>query len=92
MVFDEVDHCIFFLTHLNHQVGIQGTALKWFVLADRTSSVNIGRLSSSTPTTCGVPQKSTLGPMLVCLYMILSSTSTMYPFTVTLMTLNYIFH
>ncbi len=48
-------------------MGIQGVALQWLAsyLKDRTFSVSIGKLSSSSaPLSCGVPQGSIVGPLL----------------------------
>ena len=70
--FDLVDHTIL-LHRIEHQVGIQGSTLQWFAsyLADRSFSVKTGNLSSSSaPITCGVPQGSILGPILITLYML----------------------
>ncbi|KAJ0015514.1 hypothetical protein NQD34_009134 [Periophthalmus magnuspinnatus] len=70
--FDTVDHSVL-LSRLNHHVGIRGAALEWFTsyLTNRTFSVQIGELSSSTASLfCGVPQGSILGPVLFSLYML----------------------
>ncbi len=70
--FDTVDHNVL-LSRLEQVVGIRGSALNWFqsYLTNRSFSVNIGKFhSSSVPLTCGVPQGSTLAPMLFSLYML----------------------
>ena len=67
--FDTVDHAVL-LTHLTHQVGLQGPVLQWFksFLAGRSFSVMINDLSSSSvPLSYGVPQGSILGPVLFSL-------------------------
>lgn len=69
--FDTVDHSIL-LKHLECDVGIKGTALKWFhsYLHDRTFFVNFANTSSSVaPLKYGLPQGSILGPTLFSLYM-----------------------
>jgi len=70
--FDTVDHTIL-LSHLEHYVGIKGSALEWFksYLADRSFCVQLGQFSSSVaPLTCGGPQGSVLVPLLFSLYML----------------------
>lgn len=70
--FDTVDHNVL-LSRLEHILGIRGSALHWFqsYLTNRSFSVNIGKFrSSSVPLTCGIPQGSTLAPMLFSLYML----------------------
>lgn len=70
--FDTVDHNVL-LSRLEQVVGIRASALNWFqsYLMNRSFSVNIGKFhSSSVPLTCGVPQGSTLAPMLFSLYML----------------------
>ncbi len=69
--FDTVDHSIL-LKRLECDVGIKGTALKWFhsYLHDRTFFVNFANNSSSVvPLKYGLPQGSILGPTLFSLYM-----------------------
>jgi len=72
--FDTVDHGTL-LKHLEHWVGIKGTALNWFhsYLLQRPffSSLSIGQYSSSPASVSyGVPQGSILGPVLFCLDML----------------------
>ena len=67
--FDTVNHNIL-LSKLYHY-GIRGTSLKWFenYLSNRTQFVKIGNTKSNCETiTCGIPQGSTLGPLLFLLY------------------------
>jgi len=57
---------------LQHQIGINGTALSWFssYLVGRSQSISVkGQLSDTAHLTCGVPQGSVLGPILFVLYM-----------------------
>ena len=68
--FDTLDHKIL-ITKLQHY-GIMGTALKWFIkyLSDRTQFVAVNDVcSSSKVIQMGVPQGSTLGPLLFLIYM-----------------------
>ncbi len=70
--FDFVDHGIL-LSRLDHCIGIRGTVLDWFrsFLSNRRFSVSIGQYSSSVAhSSCGVPQGSTLAPLLFSLYML----------------------
>jgi len=67
--FDTVDLNI--LMEKLEYYGIRGNELKWFesYLFGRTQHVEIeGRLSNPLKTVCGVPQGSTLGPLLFLLY------------------------
>lgn len=67
--FDTVDHCIL-LSKLN-AYGIRGVPLTWFksYLTDRKQYVKIDNIESSrNKMLCGVPQGSTLGPLLFLLY------------------------
>ena len=67
--FDTVNHEIL-LSKLYHY-GIRGIPLDWFenYLDNRTQFVKIGSSQSNTETiTCGIPQGSTLGPLLFLLY------------------------
>ena len=67
--FDTVSHEIL-LSKLYHY-GIRGIPLDWFenYLHNRTQFVKIGSSQSNTETiTCGIPQGSTLGPLLFLLY------------------------
>ena len=69
--FDTVDHGVL-SSHMEQWVGIRGTALEWFrsYLADRTFCVSLGdSVSSSAPLSCGVPQGSALGPLLLAPYL-----------------------
>jgi hypothetical protein len=67
--FDTINHEI--LLDKIHSYGIRGVANKWFssYISDRKQYVKIGETESSMKTmTCGVPQGSTLGPLLFLLY------------------------
>ena len=67
--FDTVDHNLL-LTKLKHY-GMQEKTLQWFrsYLSDRSQRVYInGILSDKEQITCGVPQGSTLGPLLFLIY------------------------
>lgn len=70
--FDTIDHNIL-LHRLEREVGIGGTALRWFksYLSDRHQFVNVNDVSStSSEVNYGVPQGSVLGPILFMLYML----------------------
>ena len=68
--FDVIDHELL-LSRLQNEMGITGTALRWFssYLVDRTQHVVVKQASSqSTLLNCGVPQGSVLGPILFSIY------------------------
>jgi hypothetical protein len=68
--FDCVDHQIL-LHRLTFAAGMSGTAIQWIesFLSGRTQQVFYnGRLSTISPVLYGVPQGSTLGPLLYILY------------------------
>ena len=70
--FDIVDNIL--LDRLENWVGVSATVLNWFesYLKDRKNVVSIGNYTSAwTNMTCGVPQGSILGPLLVNIYMLL---------------------
>ncbi len=70
VAFDTIDHSVF-ISHLDHWVGIQVNALKWFKsqFYNRRFYVSIGEFTSNeAPVTCGVPQGSILAPILFSLY------------------------
>jgi len=68
--FDTIDHSIL-IKRLALWYGISGRALNWFssYLTDRHQAIKIGNcFSAVSPTSCGVPQGSVLGPLLFTLY------------------------
>ena len=67
--FDTVNHEI--LLRKLHKYGVREIALDWFTsyLTNRTQYVKLGNVESSFhQIVCGVPQGSTLGPLLFLLY------------------------
>ena len=67
--FDTVDHSIL-LHRLQHWFGLHGTSLDWFsyYLTSRSQAVSIQNSTSSfSNLSCGVPQGSVLGPLLLAL-------------------------
>uniref|UniRef100_A0A665ULH4 Reverse transcriptase domain-containing protein n=1 Tax=Echeneis naucrates TaxID=173247 RepID=A0A665ULH4_ECHNA len=70
--FNTIYHNIL-LQRLEHEIGIKGTALRWFksYLSDRHQFVHVNNSSSScTVVSHGVPQGSVLGPILFTLYLL----------------------
>ena len=67
--FDTVNHTI--LLHKLYKYGIRGLAFNWFksYLQNRSQYVKIGNVESDQlNVVCGIPQGSTLGPLLFLLY------------------------
>ena len=67
--FDTINHDI--LVSKLYRYGIRGNPLRWFenYLYNRNQVVKIGdTISSSQTIICGIPQGSTLGPLLFLLY------------------------
>ena len=70
--FDTVEYEILF-QRLETVCGIAGTALAWIksYLADRKQAIKCGgAISATSNLTCGVPQRSVLGPLLFLVYTI----------------------
>ena len=68
--FDTLDHTLL-LQSLAHNIGVSGTALKWFTsyLSCRSQAVSVkGSVSTKRSLSCGVPQGSVLGPILFTTY------------------------
>ena len=70
--FDTIDHDML-LSRLRKYIGLRDTALNWFrsYLSQRQQSVLINGVKSKTvPLSCGVPQRSVLGPILFTIYLL----------------------
>ena len=70
VAFDTVDHQIL-LERLKNMFGFTGLVINWITsyLSGRFQKVVVGDAkSSSVPLSCGVPQRSILGPILFTLY------------------------
>ena len=68
--FDTIDHNIL-ITRLSSWFGIHGSVLSWFksYLSSRSFRVKCDdNLSSFHTSSCGVPQGSVLGPLLIIMY------------------------
>ena len=68
--FDSINHEIL-INKLHNFFGIKGNQLQWFIfyLNNRVQQCQVnGQLSSPKMLTCGVPQRSILGPLLFLLY------------------------
>ena len=68
--FDTIDHQVL-LNRLRLSFGIRGYALEWIAsyLSDRTQRVSFeNSFSQSRYLSCGVPQRSYLGPLLFAMY------------------------
>ena len=68
--FDTIDHQVL-LNRLRLSFGIRGYALEWIAsyLSDRTQSASFeNNFSQSRYLSCGVPQGSCLGPLLLTMY------------------------
>ena len=67
--FDTINHQIFLSKMFKY--GVSGTPFTWFssYLSGRKQYVNVCNVESSLkPITCGIPQGSTLGPLLFLLF------------------------
>ncbi len=68
--FDTIRHDI--LLHKLEHIGIRGILLDWFMsyLSNRKQYVHVNDVDSKLRNiTCGVPQRSVLGPLLFLIYM-----------------------
>ena len=67
--FDSIDHKIILSKLVNY--GVEHDALKWFdsYFSDRHQKCLVnGKLSDALAVTCGVPQRSLIGPLLFLIY------------------------